>query len=299
MKRMKKYIIIIFASLFLVDNMSANKIKDVKTLSATYTYRGPDNVSMADAKRIAIERAKIQALADEYGTALSQTNSSNTSNANGHSNVNFHSVGLSEVKGIWLEDIDDPVFTLTTYEQDMVVVSVKVKGKTCAVKHSDIDLKISLLRNGTDRKFQSLDYVHGDQLRILFQTPVDGYLAVYQQDEEGNVFCLLPYPEQNGIAYKVAANKEYLLFDPEADCAGADGAYVMEYEMLANRELESNEIYVLFSPNQFSKAADNFRDKILPRELSIDNFQKWMARCRLNDEQMQLSRFSITIKKSE
>ena len=46
----------------------------VKTIVGEYTYVAPENVSPTDAKSYALNQAKLSALADEFGTIISQTN---------------------------------------------------------------------------------------------------------------------------------------------------------------------------------------------------------------------------------
>lgn len=47
----------------------------IEKVHGEYTYHVPDNVSLEEGKRTALERAKIQALADAFGTLVSQNNS--------------------------------------------------------------------------------------------------------------------------------------------------------------------------------------------------------------------------------
>lgn len=46
----------------------------IEKVHIEYTYHAPENISLEEAKRIALERAKIQAIADEFGTIVSQSN---------------------------------------------------------------------------------------------------------------------------------------------------------------------------------------------------------------------------------
>ena len=65
----------------------------IKKVEGEYTYYAPENVTIEEAKRIAIDRAKIQALADAFGTIVSQTNTTRIENGTNGSNVDFLSVG--------------------------------------------------------------------------------------------------------------------------------------------------------------------------------------------------------------
>jgi hypothetical protein len=61
-------------------------------------------------------------------------------------------------------------------------------------------------------------------------------------------------------------------------------------------------LLVVFSPNEFTKAADkqggkNFRDEQLPRELSYAALMKWLAKNQTKDPDMVVRSTLITIRK--
>ena len=70
----------------------------VKTVSATITYHASEAMSIEEAKRVTLDRARTQAIADEFGNMISQNNSTVIRNQNGESNINFLSIGRSDVK---------------------------------------------------------------------------------------------------------------------------------------------------------------------------------------------------------
>lgn len=267
----------------------------LKTVEGEYVYHAPENVSLEEAKRTALDRAKIQALANEFGTIVSQSTSTNIQNTNGKSNVDFFSVGGSEVKGEWIEDISEPKYSIT-YEEGMLVVEVFIKGKAREIVSAKIDLRARILRNGTEDKFASDEFHDGDELYLSFLSPVSGYLAVYLADEEKNAYCLLPYRNQTDGIYQVKANKRYLFFNAK-ETDGIDNDIVDEYVMTCSKSSERNLIYLIFSPNPFTKATDDNNDECLPRELDTNSFRKWMIKQRKHDEKMNTLIFPITIKK--
>ena len=121
----------------------------VQKVTATYTYHAPENVTLEEAKRTALDRAKIQAIADEFGTLVTQNNSTVISNQNGSSDSRFFSLGGSEVKGEWIETIKEPVYSIK-YEGDMLIVSVEVSGHIREIVSTGIDFTAKILRNGTE-----------------------------------------------------------------------------------------------------------------------------------------------------
>ena len=251
---------------------------------AEYIYHAPENISLEDAKRIAIERAKIQAIADEFGTIVSQSNTTMVSNRNGESSTDFFSLGGSEVKGEWIETIGEPSYDIN-YAQGMLVVKAIVSGRIREIVSAQIDIKAEVLCNGTDLKFARTDFKNGDDLYLYFQSPVDGYLAVYLLDAVSQmVYCLLPYKSSSAAVTPIERNKPYIFFS--AKHAGDKVHLVDEYTMTCNRSVERNTIYVVFSPNEFAKANSNNVEELLPQELSFEEFQKWLVKGRNRDKGM-------------
>ena len=260
---------------------------------AEYIYHAPENISLEEAKRIALERAKIQAIADEFGTIVSQSNTTLVSNRNGESSSDFFSLGGSEVKGEWIETIGKPEYDIN-YEQGMLVVKAMVSGRIREIVSAQIDLKAEVLCNGTDLKFARTDFKSGDDLYLYVQSPVNGYLAVYLLDEVSQmVYCLLPYKSSSEAITPIEKDKPYIFFS--AKHAGDKGHLVDEYTMTCTNPIERNTIYVVFSPNEFAKANSNNVDELLPQELSFEKFQKWLVKGRNRDKEMSLVQKSITI----
>lgn len=268
----------------------------MKTVEGEYTYHAPENVTLEEAKRIALDRAKIQALADAFGTIVSQTNATHVQNRNGSSDIDFLSIGGSEVKGEWIETVGEPKYDIS-YEQGMLVVKVSVKGKAREIVSAQIDIKAKVLRNGTEDKFESDEFRDGDDLYLSFVSPVSGYLAVYLVDAEQKAYCLLPYRSQTDGIYKVEANRRYVFFNIK-EAPPQERQYVDEYVMTCSRSSEYNQIYVIFSPQSFAKAADNTSSETLPRELNFEDFQKWLVRYRKIDANMMLEKKFVKIYKN-
>lgn len=282
---------------FLIFHVCSSSIfaQKMKTVEGEYTYYAPENVTLEQAKMMALERAKIQALADAFGTIVSQYNATQVENRNGQSSIDFSSIGGSEVKGEWIETLDEPAYKIT-YEGDMLVVTVKVKGHAREIVSAAIDFHARILRNGIEDKFESDLFKSGDDLYLSFQSPVNGYLAVYLVDADNQAFCLLPYRNQTNGIYPVEANRRYLFFN-EQEASPAERTCVDEYVMTCERSSEHNRIYIVFSPNQFTKATDGIADEGFPRQLSWEDFNKWLVKCRKFDKEMNVRIQSITIKK--
>lgn len=271
-------------------------------VSGEYTYNGPLNITPEEAKTIAIEKAKIQALADAFGTLIDMHSTNVIQNSNGKTNTDFFSLGESFVKGEWLGDIREPE-TETQIIGDFIVVKAKVWGRAREIVSAPIEINAKLLKQ-IDGKHDEGQFHEGDNVYLSFKSPTKGYLAVYQMFGNGKTYCLLPYAGDEDGQFIVKANKSYILFSEDH---AEKGEKCEEYVMTCEKEMtEQNMVYVVFSPNKFTKANDDESNKIvsvngkkesLPRFLSDDEFQKWLLRCRRADKDMQVIIKPIVISK--
>ena len=133
------------------------------TRGGTYTYPIPENISIADAKIIALEKARLQVIADEFGTIVDMTTMTEMYDSDERSSVEMISYGESEVKGEWIEDVEVPEYSID-FNQGVLMVTVTVKGKIRQIVSADIDFNAKVLRNGMEERFESYDFKHGDQL---------------------------------------------------------------------------------------------------------------------------------------
>ena len=265
------------------------------TVKEEYIYYAPRNISPEEAERIAIERAKINAIANAFGTIVSQNNSTFIASGNGKSQVEFFSLGGSEVKGEWIETIGIPR-CIPSFEKGMLVVKAIVEGRIREIISAPLDFKAKVLCNGTEDKFERDEFKDGDDLYLSFQSPVDGYLAVYLLDNNRRAYCLLPYRNNTEGRVCVKCNIAYVFFSSK-HVPAVEASLVDEYTLTCDRSNgELNQIFIIFSPNLFTKALDNDTDSLLPRELDYEDFQKWLVNCRKRDKEMRVETKYITIK---
>lgn len=246
----------------------------VQKVTATYTYYAPENVTLEEAKHTALDRAKISAIADAFGTLVTQNNSTVITNQNGESDNRFFSLGGSEVKGEWIETTKEPVYSIR-YEGGMFVVSVEVTGRIRELPDVGLDLTVKILRNGVESKYESTDFRNGDDLYLMFKSPIDGYLLAYMYDETSNqVVRILPYIQSTQGNVSVRADKEYVFFKKHKN----DRHKVDEYTMTASEPVEFNTLYVIFSSKEITKTIDKSdEDKDGIRVLDFADFNKWLS----------------------
>ena len=257
--------------------MCAAYAGDITRVAATYEYvSGNPDETPAQAEAKAFEYARRKALEDKFGLDVSSVTNTlvtnRTGNGNEHSETNVFALGETSVRGEWIETVSEKVLE-KNFTNGFWIIKVRVEGRA--------------------RNYAFRD---GNDIFLRFSSPVSGKLCVYLVDEDKNAFCLLPYPKQQNGAQSVEANKEYIFFSSDFDESA------QEYTLNCERSSEQNALYVIFSPNDFTKAADkqggkNFRDEQLPRELTYEALMKWLARNQTKDPDMAVHSTLITIRK--
>lgn len=282
-----------FLILFLFTFTTAAFSQKTQKVTASYTYYAPENVTLEEAKRTALDRAKTSAIADAFGTLVTQSNSTIMTNQNGQTDSRFLSLGGSEVKGEWIETTKEPEYNIR-YEGDMLIVSVTVSGRIREITSAGIDIIAKVLRNGTEEKFESNEFKNGDDMYLYFKSPVDGYLVVYLLDETTQeVYCLLPYKASGEGAYRIEHDKPYVLFSAKHEQTNPN--IVDEYTLTCSRDVEYNDLYVIFSPDVFVKANSSDSEELLPKQLPNEVFQKWLIKHRKKDEQISILNKQVKI----
>ena len=131
----------------------------------------------------------------------------------------------------------------------------------------------------------------GDDMYLYFLGSTDGYLTVWLEDESRTVYNLLPYPRDPKSEVRVKRYQEYTFFNSSL----GKGMFGPEEELIltAPEETEYNRIYVVFSPNPYSRPAMS-ADAGLPSLPSAD-FSKWLMRMRRNDPKMGVKAINLEI----
>ena len=272
---------------------------DIKHISITYEYISDNpNETPEQAEQTAIQMAQQKALEEHFGldvvgiTSTMQRNRQDGQKVSSSSDV--FSMRETAVRGEWIETIKQKVLD-KTFEKGFWHVRVYIEGRARNHSTEKTEIQYAFINNAHDKQNRD-QYYDGDDIFLRFTSPVSGALCVYLVDTEQNAYCLLPY-QSNAVGYQpIEANKDYLFFsemvDPNAD----------EYTLNTMQSSEQNALYVIFSPNTFTKAVDkqagtNWRDEQLPRFLSYEDLMKWLARNQTRDENMVVRREVLTIRK--
>ena len=242
---------------------------EIQKVSAVYEYTSNNlNETLAEVEANAFERAKQKALEDKFGLDVNSVSNSlqinRASGNNAQTETNVFSLGGTAVRGEWIETISEEIIEPAGHNSAFV----DADGKRYIVYHT---------------RFNSGNESH---------LPMAKQFGI---SEEGWP-CLLPYATQQAGAQAIEANKDYVFFYEKFD-KNAD-----EYVLTCERSMEQNALYVIFSPNTFTKANDtqsvtNWRDQPMPRQLSYADLLKWLARNQTKDEAMVVRTSLISIRR--
>lgn len=266
--------------------------QQVRSVCGEYTFYAEGNQSPNEAKRLALEGARLQALAAEFGIVITQSTVQEESASDGKEHNYFSQLSASEVKGEWLEDSGEPEYDIS-FVQEMLVVKCRVCGRARELSNEAVDFSAAILRNGTDARFADVNFRSGDDMFLQFRSPADGYVAVYLIDAAKTAYCLLPYMGNAAGQQSVKHNEEYIFFSTAH--AKTEGI-VDEYTLTCEVDVERNQVYVIFSPQPFTKALDDQVDAGLPRQLEYEKFSQWLTTCRRRDPKMGVKVMHIEIK---
>lgn len=264
-----------------------------KHVTGEFTFYGDGSHSRDECKRLALEGARLEALRSAFGTIISQDIVQHDMVGDKGESTYFSALSATEVKGEWIADEGEPIFDFSLDADGNFIVKCLVKGRARQLSNEATEFQALVLRNGNEARFADTSFKNGDALKLLVKAPVSGFLAVFLIGEDRTAYSLLPYLDDNTGEVKINRGKEYVFFDTEK----ADRAHGTVDELLLTTDAtqEYNRIYVVFSPNRFSRAVDTYTDEFTPRQLTFDEFNRWLAKCRKIDPRMGVKIINLRI----
>lgn len=265
---------------------------DEVTITGTTTYYDDGNHSRKDCERLAAEQARIDALAKKFGTIVAQDILQSDRIRNDVESNDFLALSSTEVRGIWLGDLVNPVYKYALDSDGNYVVECTVKGKASEITNQATEFDAMVLRNKPDKQAVDNRFRSGDAMYLYFKGPCDGYVAVFLKDESNNVIQLVPYSSSSDNQMKLRKNRDYILFSPahrEKDVYSE----VPELNLTAFDQAEYNRLYVMFSPDVFSMPPMTFNGDFSC--LTYEEFAKWVAKVRRNDPRMGIKNLNLQI----
>ena len=274
---------LIFCFLFALTSQAQR----VATVCGEYRYTVPGEIPLNRAKQIAIDKARNEAIANEFGQVVSQSTNTTIHSSGTQSSVQSDSYASTESKAIWVSDNKEPEVSIA-YENDVMVITASVCGKARELKTAEVELRMQVVSNGIETE----RFKNNEKVAIHFKSPVNGYVSIFFRDDNaGMIYCMMPYENEDGTAREVKSNKEYIYLSTE------DPIYPYQEEtiLVTDKTVEFDTFILVFSKKDFSMPSSE-AGEFVP-ELSVEDFQKWLRKNRINDETMQTIEKSIQINK--
>ena len=297
-----------FLTLVLLSSSVLTFAQKERTAEAEVSFTYPSDITLREAKRRAAEEAKAEAILSVFpGTIEAVNNSFHVTSSDGLSSNRFQTTGISELRGIWMRDLEKPTFTGPVCDDDgeLCTIRCRVKGKVQEIKWNKPEFEWSLMRNHVEEEALASEFQEQDRLFMTFQAPCDGYLAVFIVNDEDYAQCLVPNDEDGQGVYPVKRGKKYVFFSSQHD--NQDGMMpTNELVLYANGREEINSFYVFFSPNLFRLPTHTRERRTvqlfdsnyeLPADVSWEAFQKWQQKMLTRDDEFQREYKNIVIRK--
>ena len=207
----------------------------------------------------------------------------------------------SILRGEWIEDTKTPLVERKNISEEGVMeLEVTVWGKARGISNEASEFKALTLRNKPEIRHADTEFFEDDDLFLYFTAPTDGYVAAYLIDEKATAYCLLPYKNDEDGQQPVKHGKEYIFFSKEHADPAEKGITDEIYITCDDPNVEHSQLYILFSPNPYKKAVDTEKlveDRELPRQLSYEDFTKWMGKLCARDQKMGRQIIPVTFRK--
>lgn len=282
----------IISCAFLLLSYNVGYPQATKIVDGDYTFYSSESTTIEEAKRVAIDRAKIQAIADAFGTKISQNATTAIINHKHHSETQFFMIGTSDIKGEWIETIGEPKFSVK-YEASLLAINCKIRGKIREIIQPELELEANLLKNGLTSNYESSDFRDGDELFIRFKSSLNGNIMIFLI-QNNVVYRLLPYNRSPHLEYPISAEKNYTFFS-KSSCD--DTNFIDEYELYAENQIDAACIMILYTPNSIGAAPITSGMYDEPFSMELEHFNKWLVKKRNKDVYSRVIVLPLTIKK--
>jgi len=290
------------ALLFIFSAHLSFSQKTVKTKGSAQV-RMENNMTMHEVNEFALEKAIINAIENAFGTYAEQQFDMTIEDGI----TDYHIIGGTKIKGEWIETTNKKCEKSLVKEKDqfgerdIMYVTCSISGRAREIVPKANLVFITL--NEPTKISRTTNFIDGEDLLLYFQSPVNGYLSVFIDDGE-MVYRCLPYSnmresEQNGVEIK--RDKEYIFFSKEKN--EYPSSEVDEIWLFTTKIMEYNYLYIVFSEDPFIKPilsdVEKVNNRILPKSLSPNKFQKWLEQNRASSTRFQDKKVKISIKAKE
>ncbi len=272
----------------------AASAKGNERVSGTFTYIGQGHESRDVCREKAYHGACVEAIGNKFGWVVSGVTSQVETASKGKEDLYFQQAHQRAARGEWVADDGEPKYEYAFDKDGCITVTCTVKGFARPLSNERTDFEAIVLRNGSERGNASSEFHSGDWFRLLLHAPADGYAAVFLIGDDHTVSTLLPYSGAPADAARVKGGRDQVFFDP-AFAPREERHLVDELRLTADSDLDHYRLCVVYSPRKFVKPNDSVAGELVPRQLKLADFNRWLQKVTDADPAVSVKNATITV----
>lgn len=288
-------VLLIFPQLLPADEKKSLPMDIVEVSGeGIYYFEGSDNLE--NARRMAVEIARSNAMASVCGTAVnSSTYSQAYESSDGDEYNSFSSLMRSIQTGVWVKDIEVPEVTGFMDGESSFGFKAKVRGLVRPLTSLPVETAGRVFagkgRDLEDGGYETTGLKQGDEFFFGFKAATDGFVAVYVVDEDEVVCKAAPIGRYSSPLQKIEAEKETILRDRSL-------RNIAELSHPGSRQAYNRVVFV-FSPNEFTLPLSEDADPAsgIPQTMDFAKFHAWLQDMAVADPRFTVKWQTITIKR--
>jgi len=249
---------------------------NIRRVKGSHTMRLPDDMSRGRAEQLALDYARLDALAQAFGTEL-QGGIFTHLDDDTRRQVSGTQVNIARlVNGRWLEDLRKNINwdTRTGPTGLEFWLTVSVTGRAAPRERKAFPLSYQALRC-PEASCATSRFVPGENLLMRVEATQAGYLQIFALVDD-SVYRMLPYLQDPASSYALHADSSHLLFSPASATDIADAFTFTEVtDPVVYR------LFLLCAPTAWESpqvaAAQSLGHGIRPAGQPRDPFYAWLT----------------------
>jgi hypothetical protein len=267
-----------------------------KVVQASYSMELPKNITMEQLELRCIEQARLKAIGDAFGYALSETTVDNTQDGNSGLDNSFAVLTKTSVQGEWIRDKSEPEL-LWEPSGKTLKITATVHGtirEFPKVGKAKIEIHLSNDKYMTNEVTQ---FKNGQDLFASFQSSAKGHLSVFYVDHSSQeVYRLIPSATGNDLnTVELQPDKIYQLFQTPSPFQENKSIPSLELGLPTGKDIQMDELVFFYSPKDIRKPSLNYNADAKMYLMKYSDFEQWKTTSVQSNPEAVVKSVAITI----
>lgn len=269
-----------------------SRADDTRVVSGSSVYIMSEDMSEKEAKARALEAARINALAESFGTFVNTSTSMTQREGSENSSESFSLYSTSDVAGIWIKTLEESVERHIQGRDIVIEAHVKGKARPREVAAPEFEAEVGRV-DDSFRLIPATSFNNRERFDIRFVSPRSGYVTIYASDGVSDAARLLPEASANvAEPVYVERGREYRFFEDSSPvmALGPDEQNaILRITILFQPETKNNAFTLPVDASRVSEQGD-----ILGWSVSQKTYQSWLGKM-MNNPVTQRRDISVAI----